>query len=71
MLTATQKASLAAAIEFTDSSLAAVERLTGLNFDLARTACEKSSELTRYCLENAEARGGFFAWNPCLKSGSE
>ncbi len=67
----TQKTSLEAAAGFTDTFMIAVERLTQLNIDVARTAFEKSSEMTLLCLEGCLAEGNAFGWKSGVESGVE
>ena len=67
----TQQTSLAAAVDFTDSWLIVVERLTRLNIEVSRAALEKSSEMTLLCLESCLSKGNTVAWNSGLESGLE
>lgn len=52
-ITETQKTSLEAAASFTDTYLIVVERIAQLNIEVARTAFEKSSEMSLLCLESS------------------
>lgn len=67
----TQKTSLAAALDFTDSVLLVVERLTQLNIEVSRAALEQSSEMTLLCLNGCLAEGNAFAWHTGTVSGVE
>lgn len=64
----TQKASLAAVGVFTDNFLVVIEHMTQLNIELTRTALEKSSEMSLYCLEGCLATENPFAWKPFVES---
>lgn len=67
----TQQTSLAAALDFTDSVLLVVERLTQLNIEVSRAAFEQSSAMTLLCLNSGLAEGNAFAWNSGVESGLE
>lgn len=67
----TQKTSLEAAVGFTDTFLIVFERLTQLNIEVTRTAFEKSSEMTKLCLDGCLAEGNAFGWNVGVESGVE
>lgn len=65
-VTEAQKESLAAAGAFTNNLLLVIERLTQLNIEVSRSACEKSSELTLFWLDACLAEENTFAWNQLM-----
>lgn len=67
----TQKNSLAAAVDFTDSWLSVVERLTRLHLEVSRAVVEKSSEVTLLCLQSRLAENHAGAWQTGVESGIE
>lgn len=71
MLAETQKTSLAATVDYADNFLIVIERLTQLNIEVARTAFEKSSEMTLLCLEGSLTEGNAHGWNNYVASGAE
>lgn len=66
-----QQTSLAAAVDFTDSWLIVVERLTQLNLEVSRAAFEQSSEMTLLCLNGCLTEGQAFGWPTGVESGVE
>ena len=66
-----QSASLEAVAGFADAYLNAVERMAQLCIETSRAACEQSTEMAIFCLEETLAHQNVDLWNSTFQSGIE